>query len=198
MRKVSKIVSTLLCLILVLTSVPIKALADGAGVGDNDNGGGGGGGGSSGSSFTWQTHLSGYRFALVDKDMNQVSNTVDFVFSNPSARGLGFGSNFYTNSRVNTLSNNTSGHTLKNIQGLMDDGFISTVPKFPVQFDNNRTKGGGEDFKKWFLNNEGGLDSIETSPPYHLYTLLSNSISLLCPSSSFGVSRKNGRWHSLL
>ncbi|MBU3209666.1 hypothetical protein KPL28_08430 [Clostridium algidicarnis] len=197
MRKVNKIISTLLCLLLVLTSVPITALAEGAGVGDNDNGGGGGGSGSTGGSFTWQTHLSGYRFALVDKDMNQVSNTVDFVFSSPSS-SISFGNDLYTNSRVNPLSTSKSGWTIQNIQNLMDDGFISTVPKFPVQFEGTRTKGGGEDFKKWFLNSEGGLDSIETSPPYHLYTLLSNSISLLCPSSSFGVSRKNGRWHSFL
>ncbi|MBU3219274.1 hypothetical protein [Clostridium algidicarnis] len=38
MRKVNKIISTLLCLLLVLTSVPITALAEGAGVGDNDKG----------------------------------------------------------------------------------------------------------------------------------------------------------------
>ncbi len=173
MRRIKRVIAMFICLVMIIASVPRQVFAD-AGVGDNNNGGSGGGSVGSNGAYTWDDAQSGFRISVVNKDFKTVSTTVDLLFCEPSSRGVGFGNDFYTNSRASGLSTDTSNYRTIQIQTLKDQGAIKTVPKFPVNCSNGISESTGDDFKEWFLNGKGGLDNIECNlppPPQPVYAV---------------------------
>ena len=122
MIRLKKIMLMFICVTLIMSCISIPAYA----IDDNGNGGGGGGTGSGNSAYTWDDNQSGYRISIVDKDFKQVSTTVDFLFSKPSSNGRGWGNDFYTNSRANGLSTDTSSYDAVQIQDLKDRQITQT------------------------------------------------------------------------
>ena len=171
MRKsITQILSSLMVAIMIIAGIPIQALAEQ--YNDNGNGGDGGGTGQSSGSYTWNENQSGYRITLVNQKFEQVSSTVDFIFSEPSSGGLGWGNNYYTNSRAKSLSNNKDNYkyySLKNLRlGTAANGYkgvINAYPPYPIEFQANgsggyKTVAGGERFKEWFLAGKEGMGNI--------------------------------------
>ncbi|MBM7855785.1 hypothetical protein JOC37_002200 [Desulfohalotomaculum tongense] len=170
--KFKRIISSLLVVSMFAMSLPIQAFAEV--VQDNGNAGSGTGGGSTNRAYTWVGSQSGFRIAIVDKNFNQVSNTVDLVFSKPTVFNYGGADglkDFYTNTRANgkTLDNSPKDHKCILIKKLIDDSKgteneIKKYPKFPITYMGNKSVAGGEDFKEWFLKGNG-LNSLTFTYP---------------------------------
>ncbi len=167
MRKSIKAkVISILSAIIIIATIPTSTLA--STLKDHSDYGNGTGGGSSSSAYTWNVNQSGYRICFVNQQFKQVSNTVDFLFSNVSSN-ITFGNNRYTNSRANALSTDIKNWTDVHLDSLYNDGKISTYPPYPVDFQQSGSgyisTAGGEAFKNWFLKSQGGLSSIVTYVP---------------------------------
>ncbi|MBM7854134.1 hypothetical protein JOC37_000506 [Desulfohalotomaculum tongense] len=170
--KLKRIISSLLVALMIIVSLPIQAFAEV--VQDNGNAGSGTGGGSTNRAYTWVGSQSGFRIAIVDKNFNQVSNTVDLVFSKPTVFNYG-GTNslkdYYTNTRANgeTLSNSREHYQFRLLKQIIDqskgtENEIKKYPKFPITYIGNKSVAGGEDFKEWFLKGNGSNSLAFTYP----------------------------------
>ena len=148
-----KILMSLIATILIITSVPVLALA----VGDKNNSGSGSNGGSSDSSFTWTTAQSGYRFQIIDENFKPVGTTVDLVFTLPNQ--VTNQDDYYTNSRATALSSDKSKYARISIDDLYSSEAFSggNYPPVPIKFTGNVAVAQGQAFKKWFLSGDGSM-----------------------------------------
>ena len=148
-------------LLLVMTTT-VLAETD---IQDSGNTGGGGNEIRTGR-YTWDTRFSGYRFAIVDKNLNQVSNTIDILYSNPhqTVYGIGWGPDrrdFYTTTRARNASNQFQRKEIF-FSYLKKEGIIDSYPQYPIYSQHIGdgkyiSRAGGEQFKNWFL---AGKDSL--------------------------------------
>ena len=126
-----------------------------------------GGGGTGGMSSTtdykaWSANDSGYRFYIVDENLERVTDVYDFLFTTPDHIGEQFYSTRFDGPNSPTIhdSNNTlSISVLASLSG-------SNVSEIPYPVKNN--KGLGEEFKKWFLKGlpyaQGGSGAVVINP----------------------------------
>lgn len=166
MRRFIRIMSSLMCVLMIAINISTPTYAD-SGVSDGGNSGGGSQGTGSGGQYSWDKTKSGYRLAIVDNNYNQVSNSVDLLFSVPS-NGVSFGNDFYTNSRVVGMSTDKNNWDYIGLQDLKKKSSINTFPKMPIYYQSgsNIALGAGDDFKKWFLDNSDGLSDIQIPVTY--------------------------------
>jgi hypothetical protein len=165
--KLKRLAISLLAILLIITSLPISAFAD-DGIGDNDNTGGGSGSYSTGSQFTWTDNQSGYRFAIVDKNFNQVSNTVDLVFGDTSM--VTNQNDWYKTSRAK--GSESMNYIPKRFDQILANPEFAGAPYPPtpircyVSNGENISEAQGDEFKKWFLNGEASIsnNSSRTRP----------------------------------
>lgn len=127
-------------------STPINVYASNTVVGDN----GGGGNGSMGTSSdykAWSSNHQGYRFYIINSNLERVTDVYDFLFSTPSNVGKQIYSTRFdgTSTPTNHDTNNTM---LISTLASKTDSSVSDIP-YPVK--NNA--GHGEEFKEWFLRN---------------------------------------------
>lgn len=172
------LLSSLLALTIIST-FSIKAYS----IEDNGNSGGGSQGGQSGSEFTWTEIQGGYRFTIVDKDLSQVSNTVDILYSSPNAN---FGYNFYTNGRAKQLSTSLTNYTYELWENIKNSGLIPGYPPLPVYYNGNTAQAGGEEFKQFFLAGKNVLGEIEIEPVYEPPTANNTNSNV---NTSYGTSK---------
>lgn len=180
--KLRRLAISLLTILLIIMSMPISAFAD-TGIGDNNNTGGGSGSYSSGKGFTWTDNQSGYRFAIVDKDFNQVSNTVDLLFSVPWQ--VTNENNRYTNSRAGTLSVDNNNYIRRTFDQILANEEFTGAPYPPTPIrcyvlnGENVSEAQGDKFKKWFLNGESisnNYNAPRTSVSYNSNPRLTSDI----------------------
>lgn len=163
----TRILALTLALLTTFTALPsTTAYAEGSGTvsGDgNSQGTGGSIGGTVGyKSGGFARNNTGYRFYMVDKNFNRVTDVYDFTFSQPNA------SVFLTNSRFESMSTNTShwhGNTIDSLanmaQGTQNASAITSI--YPLTFNESTHdfEVHGSEFRQWFIGNGGG--SIGTS-----------------------------------
>lgn len=166
-KKIPKIKQRLIALTLAIltafTALPsTTAYAEGSGtVNGNNNSQGGNtsiGGGVGYKSGGFAKVNQGYRFYMVDKNFNRVTDVYDFVFSTPNAGAI------LTNSRFESISYSQSHwhmysiNTLANMaQGTQNASGITSI--YPLTFDDQITKTfyvHGSEFRQWFIGNGGG------------------------------------------
>lgn len=162
-----KIIALTLALLTAFTALPSQtAYAEGSGTvsGDgNSQGTGGSIGGTVGyGSGGFARNNTGYRFYMVDKNFNRVTDVYDFVFSTPNTRTV------LTNSRFESISYDTSHLHIDTIdslaqmaQGTQNASAITSI--YPLTFNesNHNFEMHGSQFRQWFIGNGGG--SIGTS-----------------------------------
>ncbi|SKA98617.1 hypothetical protein SAMN05443428_13019 [Caloramator quimbayensis] len=163
--KLKRLTIRILVTLLIITSLPISAIAD-DGIGDNDNTGGGSGSYSTGSQFTWTSTQSGYRFAIVDKNFNQVSNTVDLVFGSTSM--VTNTNDWYKTSRAK--GSDKKGYIKTTFDQILANPEFKGAPYPPTPIKSIIVNGEeklvaqGYEFKKWFLNGEGSISKNYNTP----------------------------------
>lgn len=163
--KLKRLTIRILVTLLIITSLPISAIADN-GIGDNDNTGGGSGSYSTGSQFTWTSTQSGYRFAIVDKNFNQVSNTVDLVFGSTSM--VTNPNDWYKTSRAK--GSDKKGYIKTTFDQILANPEFTGAPYPPTPIKSIIVNGAntfvaqGYEFKKWFLNGEGSISNNYNTP----------------------------------
>lgn len=160
---IKKLVSSLLVIAVITSILPVTVYADGF-ISDS-SGSTGSGSGSVGGKGTYSQNQEGFRISLVDKNFNQVSNTVDVLFQEPPSGAFGRGNkDLYTNTRTNGLTNISADRcnwgyiTLAQLQKSIDNNSMWTNPLPPVYSPKGDGKlaGQGEDFKKWFIKGAEG------------------------------------------
>ena len=163
----TRILALTLALLTAFTALPSQtAYAEGSGTvsGDgNSQGTGGSIGGAVGhKSGGFAKVNQGYRFYMVDKNFNRVTDVYDFVFSVPNAGAI------LTNSRFESISYSQSHWHLGSIdklvnmaQGTQNASAITSI--YPLTFNESTHdfEVYGSQFRQWFIGNGGG--SIGTS-----------------------------------
>jgi len=165
--KIDRLVLKLLVLALLATSFPLTVLAD---VKDKGNVGDATGGSKSGGGLGWWDTFAGYRFAIVNQNFEQVSNTVDIVFDIPGNR-VSNQNEWYTNSRANKLSYDRSNYsyiTEERIYSNKDFKAISShkYPPRPIESLDEDFISKGKEFKKWFLKDGGNVINSKPASSY--------------------------------
>lgn len=139
-----RILTVMLAVAISITTLsnPLSVYASSVG---GDNGGGGNGNmGASSDYKAWSSSHQGYRFYIINSNLERVTPVYDFLFSTPS----NIGSQYYSTRFDTSSSPNRS--IVKPISELasITDSSVSDIP-YPVK--NNA--GHGEEFKEWFLRN---------------------------------------------
>ena len=159
----TKYITSLIVVIVIIAVLPMQALAD-SDVNNNGNTGTGTTTGSTGSSFTWWSALSGYRFTIINNNYQQVSNTIDIDFTDPNSDAFYFGDDYYTSPRTNTLSTSQDDYTHLVFKDLESKGVINDGgPPAPIYYtaDNpNTPTAGGSAFEQWFTDGATGVGSV--------------------------------------
>ncbi len=161
--RLRRILSSLLAITLIITLLPITALAD------NYNGTGSGSqGGTQSSVYTWSTQKQGYRITIIDQAGNVVADPVDILQSKEPTSG-----EFLYTSKVEQInSRKQSNKTYYLADILNSSGFDRSNPMpMAISWDsNNNAHGEGEALKKWLMAGEAAIrvDKPTTSGNNHL------------------------------
>ena len=164
-QRVKKTISVLLLIVTLISLLPISSIAI-------EGGGNTGGGyrGTTGGKGDWGQLKEGYRFVVVDRDFNEVSNVVDIVFSEP--RDTMEGSNYwYKNTRASKKGLSTEipehGYKCYTIDKVYaTDVFLGENKPYPpiwYKSGESTARGWGEEFRQWFIEDATSLGSY--TPP---------------------------------
>ena len=160
-QRVKKTVSVLLLIVTLISLLPTYSIAI-------EGGGNTGGGyrGTTGGKGDWGQLKEGYRFVVVDRDFNEVSNVVDIVFSDPFDTMTG--SNYwYKNTRASKTGLSTEipehGYKYRTVDDLFKtpEFLGENKPYPPVWYKSGEStaRGWGEEFRQWFIEDATSLGS---------------------------------------
>lgn len=161
--KLRRILSSLLVFALIITMIPITALAD------NYNGTGSGSqGGTQSSVYTWSTQKQGYRITIIDQAGNVVADPVDILQSKEPTSGV-----FLNTSKVEGFKSRTNQNRKYYLAEILDStGFDRSNPMpMAISWDsNNNAHGEGEALRKWLMAGEAAIrvDKPTTSGNNHI------------------------------
>lgn len=146
-----RVLSNLLAITLIITQLPITALADNY----NGTGSGNQGGTSDSSVYTWSTQKQGYRITIIDQSGNVVADPVDILQSKEPSDGL-----FFYTSKVEGFKSRTikpERYYLADI--LNSSGFDKNNPMpMAISWDNNDVAHAeGDALRQWLMAGEAAI-----------------------------------------
>lgn len=165
-KRLTRLLALVLTLATLVSSLSLPVYADDIPKDTMDQNAAGGGNHGGGSSGTMWTTKSGYRMYIIDKQGNQVSNTVDFIFDTPCFTS---GAVYY-NTKLQSIIKSSdatkwpSGYQRIKISEFTSDLTDSKMPlkgswPTPITY-NGKFKGNGDNLRIWFTDSSGQTNFV--------------------------------------
>ena len=151
-KLLTRILSFTLALMMCMpTTTGLEVHATNTNDSADNTGGGNGGMNASSSKLAWSGTYQGYRFYVINNNLERISQVYDFVYATPSAGEYLMTTRFDT---VNSPATSTS--NIYSISKLMQWTESSEAVPEPTTKQGSERVGNGATFKKWFFNGTGG------------------------------------------